>query len=46
MQDPNAICRDDFILQSQMAQGAEAESSAVDNDRLSQLRRRHSSNAG
>ena len=44
--DPSAVSRDDFIMQSAMPEQAEAQSSAVDNDRLSQLRRRGTNHNG
>ena len=43
---PNAVPKDDFMIQSQMPAQAEAQSSAVDSDRFSQLRRRCTSNIG
>ena len=46
MPDPSSVPRDDFIMQSEVPQQAEAQSSAVDNDRLSQLRRRCTNNNG
>ncbi len=46
MPNPNLVPKDDFIIQNQMPQQAEAQSSAVDSDRFSQLRRRRTSNTG
>ncbi len=46
MPDPNAVPKDDLMMQNQMPAQAEAQSSAVDSDRFSQLRRRRTSNTG
>ena len=42
----NAVPKDDFMMQNQMPAQAEAQSSAVDSDKFSQLRRRRTSNTG
>ncbi|KAL0018701.1 hypothetical protein WJX79_002616 [Trebouxia sp. C0005] len=46
MPNQNTVPKDDFMMQNQMPAQAEAQSSAADSDRFSQLRRRRTSNAG
>ena len=46
MLNPNAALKDDFMKQSQIPAQTEAQSSTVDSDRFSQLRRRRTSNTG
>jgi len=46
MPNSNAVPKDDLMMQNQMPAQAEAQSSAVDSDRFSQLRRWRTSNTG